>query len=417
MKTKKTHKTPALLLALLSTALFLLPSCEKTDPVQKEPKKIVLNKKAAEILQADRQFAFELFKEVQSLSEAENLMISPLSTSYALGMTLNGAVGTTRDAFREVLHFEELSDQEVNESYQDLMAQLVTLDEQVQFSIANSIWYRLGYQVLEDFISINREYFGAAVEELDFSDPGAVDIINGWIEEKTNDKIQDMLDYIPGDAVMYLINAIYFNATWKYQFDPEETFEDDFFLEAGGLHRCDFMQVEGSFHYTSQEKFTAVELPYGDSAFSMVVLLPKAGVSTADLFGELDAESWDSWLNQTYPAKVLIQLPKFKYEFNSLLNDPLTNLGLGIAFTESADFSKITHGGGIFISRVIHQTFIDVNEEGTEAAAATIVEMIETSAPQVLQFRADKPFFYVIKENSTGAFLFMGKVGKPEHGD
>ena len=417
MKTIKTHMTPALLLALISTALFLLPSCEKADPVQKEPKKIVLNKKAAEILQADRQFAFELFKEVQSLNGAENLMISPLSTSYALGMTLNGAVGTTRDAFREVLHFEELSDQEVNESYQDLMAQLVTLDEQVQFSIANSIWYRLGYQVLDDFISINREYFDAAVEELDFSDPGAVDIINGWIEEKTQDKIQDMLDYIPGDAVMYLINAIYFNATWKYQFDPEETFEDDFFLEAGGLHRCDFMQVEGSFHYTSQEKFTAVELPYGDSAFSMVVLLPKAGVSTADLFEELDAESWDSWLNQTYPANVLIQLPKFKYEFKSLLNDPLTNLGLGIAFTESADFSKITPGGGIFISRVIHQTFIDVNEEGTEAAAATIVEMIETSAPQVLQFRADKPFFYVIKENSTGAFLFMGKVGKPEHGN
>ncbi len=183
------------------------------------------------------------------------------------------------------------------------------------------------------------------------------------------------------------------------------------------LHRCDFMQVEGSYHYTSQEKFTAVELPYGDSAFSMVVLLPKAGVSTTELMEELDAESWDSWLNAAYPAKVLIQLPRFKYEFKSLLNDPLTNLGLGIAFTESADFSNITPGGGIYISRVIHQTFIDVNEEGTEAAAATIVEMIETSAPQVLQFRADKPFLYVIKENSTGAFLFMGKVGKPEHGD
>ncbi len=417
MKTKKSHKTPALLLALIITALFLLPSCEKADPVQKEPKKVVLNKKAAEILQADRQFAFELFKEVESLSDAENLMISPLSTSYALGMTLNGARGTTKEAFRQVLHFEDLSDQEVNESYQDLMAQLVTLDEKVQFSIANSIWYRLGYNVLEDFISLNREYFDAAVEELDFSDPGAVDIINGWIEEKTRDKIQDMLDYIPGDAVMYLINAIYFNATWKYQFDPEETFEDDFTLEGGGLHRCDFMQVEGSFHYTSQEKFTAVELPYGDSAFSMVVLLPKAGVSTTDLLEELDAESWDSWLNAAYPANVLIQLPRFKYEFKSLLNDPLTNLGLGIAFTESADFSNITPGGGIYISRVIHQTFIDVNEEGTEAAAATIVEMIETSAPQVLQFRADKPFLYVIKENSTGAFLFMGKVGKPEHGD
>jgi len=402
----------------LIPALFLLSSCEKSDPQpqDKEPKKIELNLKAAEILQADRQFAFELFQEVHSSSSEENLMISPLSTSYALGMTLNGANGTTRDAFREVLHLEDLSDQEVNESYQDLMAQLVTLDKQVQFSIANSIWYKLGYQVLAAFINTNKVYFKAAVEELDFSDPGAKDIINGWIEEQTNDKIQDMLDYIPSSAVMYLINAIYFNATWKYRFDPEETFTDNFNLEGGGTHPTDFMQVEGTFNYSSQETFSAVELPYGDSAFSMVVLLPEPGFSTTDLVAGLNAESWDSWMQASYPSNVRVQLPKFKYGFKLLLNDPLTDLGLGIAFTESADFSRITPGGGLFISRVIHQTFIDVNEEGTEAAAATIVEIRETSAPQILQFRADQPFLYMIKENSTGALLFMGKVGKPEHG-
>ena len=416
MKTLKLYKTSAFLFTLLILALFTLHSCEKMDPVEKEPKKIALNKKSAEILQADRQFAFELFKEIHALSDADNLMISPLSTSYALGMTLNGANGETKDAFRQVLHFENLTDQEVNESYQDLMSQLVTLDDEVQFSIANSIWYKLGYQVLEAFIATNQEYFDAAVEELDFSDPEAVDIINGWIEEKTNDKIRDMLDYIPGDAVMYLINAIYFNATWKYQFDPEETFEDNFILEGGAMHQTDFMQVEGTFNYTSQEAFTAVELPYGDSAFSMVVLLPKPEVTIADLAEALDAESWDSWFNTSYPTNVLIQLPKFKYGFKSLLNDPLINLGLGIAFTEGADFSNITLGGGIFISRVIHQTFIDVNEEGTEAAAATIVEMIESSIPAgPIQFRADKPFLYVIRENSTEALLFMGKVGKPEY--
>jgi len=400
---------------LLIPALFTLQSCEKMDPLPKEPKKIELNKKAAEILQADRQFAFELFREVHGLSEAENLMISPLSTSYALGMTLNGANGTTKDAFREVLHFEGLTDLEVNESYQDLMAQLVTLDKQVQFSIANSIWYRLGYNVLEAFITTNQEYFDAAVEELDFSDPAAVDIINGWIEDNTNGKIKDMLDYIPGNAVMYLINAIYFNATWKYQFDPEETFTDNFNLEGGGTHQADFMQVEGTFNHSYQEHFTAVEMPYGDSAFSMVVLLPHPEVSIASLVEELSAENWDSWMNSSYPANVIIQLPKFKYGFKSLLNDPLINLGLEIAFTESADFSNITPGGGIFISRVIHQTFIDVNEEGTEAAAATIVEMIESSGPGT--FRADRPFLYMIKENSTGALLFMGKVGKPEYSD
>ncbi len=420
MKKMKSYKTPTFLLSLLILAFCILSpgiltSCEKMDPPSKEPKKVVLNKKAAEILQADRQFAFELFKEIHALSEEDNMMISPLSTSYALGMTLNGANGDTRDAFRQMLHFDDLTDQEVNESYLDLMSQLVNLDKQVQFSIANSIWYKLGYNVLEDFIATNQEYFDAAVEELDFSDPEAVDIINGWIEEKTNDKIKDMLDFIPSNAVMYLINAIYFNATWKYQFDPEESFQEDFYLEGGGTHQADFMQLEGTFNYTSQELFSAVELPYGDSAYSMVAMLPAAGVNIDALVDELDAESWDSWLNEAYPTNVLIQLPKFKYGFKSLLNDPLGNLGLGIAFTGGADFSRITPGGGIYISRVIHQTFIDVNEEGTEAAAATIVEMIESAGPQITSFTADKPFLYMIKENSTGALLFMGKVGKPEH--
>jgi serpin B len=403
--------------SILILALGMLTSCEKMDAVDKEPKKIVLNKKAAEIIQADQQFAFELFEKVHALSEEDNLMISPLSVSYALGMTLNGAVGATRDAFREVLHFEGLTDQEVNESYQDLMSQLVTLDEDVEFSIANSIWHKLGYDVLEAFIATNREFFDAAVEELDFSDPGAVDIINGWIEEKTNGKIKDMLDYIPDYAVMYLINAIYFNATWKYQFEPEETFEDGFKLEGGGTHRCDFMQVEGGFSYTSQNLFTAVELPYGDSAFSMVVLLPDSGASLAELVEELNAEHWNSWFADSYMTNVQIQLPKFKYGFKSLLNRPLIDLGLGIAFTDTADFSRITTQEMIYISRVIHQTFIDVQEEGTEAAAATIVEMRNTSTEPggPILFRADEPFLYMIKENSTGAILFMGKVGKPEY--
>ena len=398
-------------------ALSMLSSCEKMDPVDREPKKVVLTKKVAEIIQADRQFAFELFQEVHALAEEDNLMISPLSVSYALGMTLNGAVGPTRDAFHHVLHFEGLTDQEVNESYQDLMSQLVALDKNVKFSIANSIWYRLGFEVLEAFIATNREYFDAAVEELDFSDPEAVDIINGWIEEKTNGKIKDMLDDIPEYAVMYLVNAIYFNATWKYQFEPEETFEDDFILEGGGTQRCDFMQVEGGFNFTSHDLFTAVELPYGDSAFSMVVLLPNSGKSLSELVEELNAETWNSWFSNSYMANVQIQLPKFKYGFKSLLKRPLIDLGLGIAFTDTADFSKITTREPIYISRVIHQTFIDVQEEGTEAAAATIVEMRNLSASpgEPALFRVDRPFLYVIKENSTGTLLFMGKVGKPEY--
>jgi serpin B len=346
-------------------------------------------------------------------------MISPLSVSYALGMTMNGAAGTTLDAFYDVLHFGDLTNADVNESYKDLMDQLVHLDDKVEFSIANSIWYKLGYQVFDEFVTTNQSYFDAAVRELDFSDPQAVEIINGWIEDKTNDKIKDMLDFIPSNAVMYLINAIYFNATWKYEFDKNETRKGTFYLEVGSSHPADFMKVNGAFNYTVTDDFSAVEMPYGDSTFSMVVMLPSGERTTGDLISQMDLSRWTIWFQNPTVQNVQIELPKFKYGFKSLLNDHLIDLGLGIAFSGGADFSRITTMADLYISRVIHQTFIDVQEEGTEAAAATIVELRETSSggDQTPIFRVDKPFLYVIKENSTGAIIFMGKVGKPVYDD
>ena len=189
-------------------SICTLPSCEESEPVKKETPKITLNKKSAEIIKADQAFGFELFREVYTLCEENNIMISPLSVSYALGMTYNGAAGTTLQAFNDVLHFGDLTTEEVNESYKDLMDQLIHLDDQVEFSIANSIWYRLGFQVLSEFIKTNQDYFDAEVKEIDFTDSQTVEVINQWIEDKTNNKIQDMLDFIPVDAVMYLINAI-----------------------------------------------------------------------------------------------------------------------------------------------------------------------------------------------------------------
>jgi len=406
------------ILAMLLTGSFL-PSCEKAAPIQKETPKITLNLKAAEILEADKAFGFELFREVYKQSEVENIMISPLSVSYALGMTYNGASGTTLEAFKEVLHFTGLTRDEVNESYKDLMDQLVVLDEKVEFSIANSIWYRLGFQVLPEFIMTNEDYFDASVKEIDFSDPRTVEIINQWIEEKTKDKIQDMLDYIPADAVMYLINAIYFNASWKYEFEKGETYQGDFNLAGGTQHPADYMRVSGNFQYTYNEDFTAVELPYGDSTFSMVVMLPAHGKEVSDLVAKLDAGTWDTWFLDSRYTGVQVELPKFKYEFKEQLNQPLSDLGMGIAFSEAeADFTRINPAGGLYISRVIHQTFIDVQEEGTEAAAATIVEVNLTTTGgggSAILFKADKPFLYLIKENSTGALVFIGKVGKPQY--
>ncbi|MEN8156939.1 MAG: serpin family protein, partial [Bacteroidota bacterium] len=327
----------------------------------------------------------------------------------------------------DVLHFGELTSQEVNESYKDLMEQMLDLDRKVEFSIANSIWYRLGFNVVDEFINTNKTYFDAEVKEADFGDPATLEAINSWIEQKTNDKIQEMLDYIPEDAVMYLINAIYFNAPWKYEFEKEKTYRGDFFVSDDALFPVDFMRVSGNFQYTSNEDFTAVELPYGDSAFSMVVMLPNPGNGVdlphpggemGKLVAKLDGAHWDAWFENSRFTGVDITLPKFKYDYKKLLNNPLINLGLGVAFSESADFTRITPPGDIFISRVIHQTFIDVQEEGTEAAAATIVEMRELSSNgggDPIPFKADRPFLYLIKENSTGAILFMGKVGRPVH--
>jgi serine protease inhibitor len=411
-------KTYHIFIIVFIISAGMLSSCEKSaEPLKEESPEITLRNKSAEIIEADKAFGFELFREVYNFVDEDNLMISPLSVSYALGMTYNGAAGTTLEAFRYVLHFNDLTNLEVNKSYKDLMGQLVTLDDQVEFSIANSIWYRLGFEVLSEFIATNQEYFDAAVEEIDFSDPQTLEIINQWIEDKTNGKIKDMLDFIPGDAVMYLINAIYFNAQWKYEFDKDKTYEDNFMLTDGSSHLTDYMVVNGNFNYTSNEDFSAVELPYGDSAFSMVVMLPSGEKTVSDLVSNLDTEHWDSWFENSDMTNVQVELPKFKYGFKSLLNEPLCNLGLEVAFSGAADFSRISPVGGLFISRVIHQTFIDVQEEGTEAAAATIVELRENVAigggPVI--FRVDKPFLYLIKENSTGAVIFIGKVGKPDY--
>ena len=407
------------LIIVLVCIAVISTSCEKADPIQKESPKITLHKKSAEIIQADNALAFELFREVNQLSTAENMMISPLSISYALGMTYNGAAGSTLQAFNEVLRFGDLSSDEVNESYKDLMEQMLNLDERVDFSLANSIWYKEGFEVIPDFIQTNQEYFDAAVEEVDFSDPNTLALINGWIEDKTNNKIKDMLDVIPGNAVMYLINAIYFNAPWKYEFDKSETYGGNFELSGGSSHQVDYMRVSGNFQYTSNEEFFAVELPYGDSAFSMVVMLPAYGSTIHDLIAGMEIEKWGKWFENSRFTGVQVDLPKFKYEFKELLNEPLKNLGLGVAFSPNeADFTRMTPSEDVWISRVIHQSFIDVQEEGTEAAAATIVEMLERSSgggASAIPFKANRPFVYLIKENSTGAIVFLGKVGKPEY--
>lgn len=404
-------KIKSIIVLIFCVLLSGIISCEKTieDNI---PNDIYLNQKAEKLVKADNEFGFKLLKQLKS-EPGKNLCISPLSISMALGMTYNGARNETRTAMEETLGLAGLSTDDINRSYRDLINALVTNDPKVLFEIANSIWSRQDFPVEQDFKDINEEYFDAEVSELDFNDPGAVDMINKWVSDKTHEKIETILEYIPADAVMYLINAIYFKGIWQYEFDEENTYDNIFTLENNEQIMVPVMNQKGTFNYLSNDLFSSVELAYGSGNFSMHILLPKQGKSVDDIIDIINEEEWNQWLTQYEETEdVTINLPKFKFAFEKSLNDVLKELGMEIAFTSNADFTGINTNGNLFISDVKHKTFIEVNEEGTEAAAVTSVEISLTSIGGAY-FMVNKPFMFIIKEKNTNVVLFAGKVLNP----
>lgn len=368
------------------------------------------DKKAQELINSGNEFGIDLFRIVLESDDCpENVMISPSSVAIALAMTYNGAEGNTKTAFENTLRHSGLSREEINDIYKALIDYLLIADPKVVFEIANSIWYKLNFNVLESFKKVNRDYYYAEVNELDFSKPDAVKTINDWAASKTHDKIQDVLDFIPGNVIMYLINALYFNGMWKYQFDEKNSFTADFYGES--TYSAQYMENQSTYNYFENDLLSAIELPYGNGNFVMQIYLPKTKI-IEDIYKELTPDNWKQWNALFNEQEVIVQLPKFKYDYKSLLNDPLIQMGLGVAFGSGADFSGISPGSDIFISRVIHQTFIDVNEKGTEAAAVTVVELREYAQP-ITMFTANKPFLYAIVEKNTASLLFMGKTGRP----
>ncbi len=397
--------------------IILFHGCQKEE-VDPEPKKLNLTKKSEQLIESDNVFGLNLFKEIMTAEGVDdNVMISPLSVALALGMTYNGSDGTTKEAMEATLKVSGLTEEEINSAYKSIIDQLVKLDPKVIMEIANSIWYRNDVQVYDEFIQTNKDYYYAEVSSLDFSKPDdAKDIINNWVANKTHDLIREIIDYIPIDAVMYLINAMYFKGTWKFEFDKDHTRSEDFFTDHENSIETDMMFMESNLKYMHNDLFEMVELPYGDGGFSMLILLPENGKNTLDVVNELSNDNWNNWVNSLMESRVSIKMPKFKFEYFNLLNDPLCEMGMSVAFNPgAADFSRIAPYS-LFISRVLHKTFIDVNEEGTEAAAVTAVEIRFTSiSPDMIYFIADRPFLFAIKENSSGSILFMGRVKKPEY--
>jgi serpin B len=395
--------------------MVILLSCEETVN-QSEPTPLELTAKSKMLIEADNAFGLELFRKViDSEEESKNIMISPLSVSLALAMTYNGSDGTTRAAMEETLHLSGLSLDDINRSYKNLMEAMVSMDPKVIMEIANSIWHRNDFYVEEEFLNLNRTFFNADVTPLDFGVPESLATINNWVSENTHHKITKILDQIDPLDVMFLINAIYFKGIWTYQFDPESTLEMPFYAEDGSEEDVPFMVMDCDVEYFYNDLVQAVELPYGKGDFSMIVILPMDGKSVDDVLVQLTPENWKSWLEGFYLRQELeINLPKFRFEYEKSLKEVLSTLGMSVAFSPGeADFSRINPDFDLYISEVKHKTFIDVNEEGTEAAAVTSVTISLTSIGPPDVFKADKPFLFIIKENSSNAIIFAGKVSIP----
>jgi serine protease inhibitor len=402
----KTHKLSILLIFFLLTAV----SCNEDVNT---PVEINIDQKSRELIKADNAFGIDMFK-LLAETEKDNFTISPLSISQALAMTYNGARSETKLAMEEALRKNGFTNEEINKSYQSLVNSLLNADNKVTLEFAQSIWYRLGFNVLPDFVSVNQTYYDAEVNELDFSKPNAKDIINGWIEDKTHDKIKDMIKSVEPDHVMFLINAIYFNGEWRSKFETKNTTKQTFSPSKGEEIIVDMMHKTETSQFFSNETFSALQLPYGNGNFSMVVLLPHEEKECSDILKILTPENWEIWLKSFYEADELsIKLPKFKDEYEVKLNKVLSTMGMEIAFTPMADFSGINGSPNLFIDYVQHNTFIDVSEKGTEAAAATVVAIKEFVAPVSPEFHVTRPFIFAITEKQTGAILFLGKMKKP----
>lgn len=401
---------------LILLGLILL-SCEKDDNSPEYPteeKEIILSAKSMEMVSSDNQFGIEIFKRMLNVDKGKNLMISPLSISQALLMTYNGANGDTKKAFEETLFLNDLTIDEVNQSAQELVKALLEVDPGVIIDIANSIWYRDGYTIKPEFIQVNEDYYNAEVQQLVFNDE-AVDIINAWVKDKTNDKIEEIINSIDPTTLMFLINAVYFKGNWKYQFEESNTVHDEFTLSNGSKITVPFMHQSINANVMNHEDFAILNLLYGRGNFNMFIILPDEDKTIDDVLELWNNDTYNQWLNDfTEVSKLDVVIPKFKFAYEKKLNDVLIDMGLELAFdTDQADFSNIIEDMQLFISKVKHKTFIEVNEKGTEAAAVTSVEVGFTSIDPISQFIADRPFLFVIREKYTNSILFMGSVEDP----
>lgn len=377
----------------------------------------------ADIVKGNSEFGIELMKKIYETEKGGNIFISPASISIALAMTMNGADNETRRAMLETLGLEGIDEETINLQFQRLRTILENPDPKIELSIANSIWARKGLPFEEDFLNKNKTYFDAKITELDFDSADAADIINKWVRDKTNDKIDKMVEPpIDPATIMFLMNAIYFNGTWETEFDSELTKDRTFYHADGTSIEVPMMERKDGFLYLEDADFQSVYLPYGsgDGRIGMYIFLPEEYSSLDEFAASIDSVKWAGWMKAYRELEGTVVLPKFKFEYEISLNDTLKAMGMELAFDSSkADFGRmfpVSAGQNVYISEVKHKSFVDAGEKGTEAAAVTSVENRVTSMPlepTTFSMTVDRPFLFSIVDNLTGTILFMGTVEIP----
>ncbi len=363
-------------------------------------------------------FALDLYSQLKMTDG--NLFFSPFSISTALAMTYAGARECTAAQMAEVLHFTEKSAQ-LHGAMGDLISQLnaVQKESDVVLSVANAIWAQKGYQFLNEFLRIVQRSYQAELNQVDFSTAAeeARQAINIWVEQQTNQKIKDLLP--PGvlNALtrMVLVNAIYFKGFWDHPFKPRDTRDMEFWLLTGTAVKVSMMNQKHRFGYWENDWLQVMEMPYKDASLSLIVLLPKEKTGITDLEQKLNFENMTTWQSRLRKREVIVFFPKFKIESQFSLGQTLASMGMPDAFDpDRADFSGMVGKKELYISAVIHKAFVEVNEEGTEAAAATGVVVGTTSiAPSPPIFKADHPFVFFIRDNASQSVLFFGRVLNP----
>ena len=410
------------ILFLMMPAALALVSCRDSGEDGPVPpaKPIELGTRGVEKVAADNAFAFDLFRQTLATADDKtNAFISPLSVTMALGMLYNGTSPDAAAEMEEALGMSGFSAAQINAHYQTLMKALLEADPKTALAIANSIWAREGFPVKKSFYDVNREYYNAEVQSRDFDLQATLDEINKWCSDNTNTRIPKILDEIPQDAVMYLINAVYFKGQWKFEFSKNNTGDHDFRLAGGSVKNVKMMSQETDLPVYWDETLRCVDLPYGNGAFSMMVVMPSdENGSLDDLIAGLDADAYNRAVDGLQESGVLLKLPRWKQECKFSLNDAAKNLGMERIFQEGGNLSGINDDDPtLHVSEIKHKTFVEVNEEGTEAAAITSIGMIATSVGPgagPIPFIADRPFLYIIRERSTGAILFMGRMDDPK---